>query len=61
MEFLRVPAALLIALWMLLQLAFTYAGPGFGAVVWWSHIAGFVYGIGFAVISRRAVWRRLRR
>ena len=61
MEFVRVPAALLIALWMLLQLIFTYAGPDFGAVVWWSHIAGFMYGIVFAILSRRAVMRRMRR
>ena len=61
MEFVRVPAALLIALWVLLQLAFTYAGPGFGEVVWWSHIAGFVYGIVFAMLSRQAVMRRMRR
>ena len=61
MEFVRVPAALLITLWVLLQLAFTYSGPGFGEVVWWSHIAGFVYGIGFALLSRGAVLRRMRR
>jgi membrane associated rhomboid family serine protease len=61
MEFMRVPAALLIALWVLLQLAFTYAGPGFGEVVWWSHIAGFIYGIVFALVSRGAVMRRMRR
>lgn len=61
MEFVRVPAALLIALWVLLQLAFTYAGPDFGEVVWWSHIAGFVYGIVFALLSRSAVMRRTRR
>ncbi|KGI76613.1 rhomboid family intramembrane serine protease [Oleiagrimonas soli] len=61
MEFVRVPAALLIALWVLLQLAFTYAGPDFGEVVWWSHIAGFVYGMLFAMLSRHAVMRRMRR
>lgn len=60
MEFVRVPASLLIGLWVLLQLLFTYAGPGFGAVVWWSHIAGFGFGVLFAVLSRRAVERRLR-
>ncbi|GAB3027579.1 rhomboid family intramembrane serine protease [Oleiagrimonas citrea] len=60
LEFVRVPAAFLIALWVLLQLAFTYAGPGFGEVVWWSHIAGFVYGMGFALFSRHAVMRRMR-
>jgi membrane associated rhomboid family serine protease len=60
LEFVRVPAALLIGLWVLLQLLFTYAGPGFGAVVWWCHIAGFLVGIVFALLSRDAVARRLR-
>ncbi len=61
MEFVRVPASLLIGLWVLLQLLFTYAGPGFGAVVWWCHIAGFLFGVLFALFSRRAVERRRRR
>ncbi len=58
MEFVRVPASLLISLWVLLQLLFTYAGPSFGAVVWWSHIAGFLFGVVFAFGSRQAVQRR---
>ncbi|HEX7342341.1 MAG TPA: rhomboid family intramembrane serine protease [Rhodanobacteraceae bacterium] len=60
MEFVRVPAAFLIGLWVLLQLLFTYAGPGFGEVVWWSHIAGFVFGVMFGWLSRSAVARRRR-
>jgi membrane associated rhomboid family serine protease len=60
LEFVRVPASLLIGIWVLLQLLFTYAGPGFGAVVWWCHIAGFVFGIVFALLSRDAIVRRLR-
>jgi membrane associated rhomboid family serine protease len=60
LEFVRVPAALLISLWFLLQVLFTYVGPGFGAVVWWAHIAGFCFGILFALASRAAVARRLR-
>lgn len=59
-QFIRVPAALLIGMWVLLQLLFTWAGPGFGTVVWWAHLAGFGFGILFAVISRGAVERRLR-
>jgi membrane associated rhomboid family serine protease len=59
-QFIRVPAALLIGMWVLLQLLFTWAGPGFGTVVWWAHIAGFGFGILFAVVSRGAVERRLR-
>ena len=54
------PAALLIGMWVLLQLLFTWAGPGFGTVVWWTHLAGFGFGVVFAVVSRSAVERRLR-
>lgn len=60
LQFIRVPAALLIGMWVLLQLLFTWAGPGFGAVVWWAHLAGFGFGIVFALVSRTAVGRRLR-
>jgi len=60
LQFIRVPAALLIGMWVLLQLLFTWAGPGFGTVVWWAHLAGFGFGILFAIVSRGAVERRLR-
>lgn len=60
LEFVRVPASLLIGFWVLLQLLFTYVGPAFGAVAWWTHIAGFVIGIVFALLARPAVARRLR-
>jgi membrane associated rhomboid family serine protease len=59
-EFVRVPALLLIGIWVLLQLLFTYVGPSFGAVVWWTHIAGFVFGLIYAAISRPALARRSR-
>ncbi|HEY8587299.1 MAG TPA: rhomboid family intramembrane serine protease [Rhodanobacter sp.] len=59
-EFVRVPAFLLIGLWVLLQLLFSYAGPSYGAYVWWAHIGGFLFGVAFAVFSRDAVARRLR-
>ena len=60
LEFVRIPAPALIGFWILLQLLFTFAGPTFGAVVWWTHIAGFALGILFALVSRPAVARRLR-
>jgi len=61
LEFVRIPAPLLIGFWALLQVAFTFVGPAFGAAVaWWTHIAGFAIGILFALISRPAVARRLR-
>jgi membrane associated rhomboid family serine protease len=60
LEFVRIPAPLLIGFWILLQVLFTFVGPAFGAVVWWTHIAGFLIGIAFALISRPAIARRLR-
>jgi membrane associated rhomboid family serine protease len=60
LEFVRVPAYLLIGIWALLQLLFSYAGNSYGAVVWWAHIAGFVFGVMFALLSRGTIARRLR-
>ena len=60
LEFIRVPASLLIVIWALLQLLFTFVGPAFGAVAWWAHVTGFAFGIVFALLSRGAVTRRLR-
>ncbi len=60
LQFIHVPAALLIGMWVLMQLLFTWAGPGFGTVVWWAHLAGFGFGVAFALVSRNAVARRLR-
>ena len=60
LEFVRVPAFLLIGIWVLLQLLFSYAGPSYGAVVWWTHIAGFLFGLLFALFSRDAIVRRMR-
>jgi membrane associated rhomboid family serine protease len=60
LEFVRIPAPALIGFWILLQVLFTFAGPTFGAVVWWTHIAGFALGILFALISRPGIARRLR-
>jgi len=54
------PAFLLIGIWVLLQLLFSYAGPSYGAVVWWTHIAGFLFGVVFALFSRDDIARRLR-
>ena len=60
LEFVRVPASLLIGLWALLQVVFAYSGPAFGAVAWPAHIAGFLFGIVFALLTRAAIARRLR-
>ena len=60
LEFVRIPAPLLIGFWAALQLLFTYVGPAFGAVAWWTHVAGFLIGITLALLSRPAIARRLR-
>lgn len=60
LEFVRIPASLLIGFWAVLQIVFTYVGPAFGAVAWWTHIAGFFIGIAFGLLSRPAIARRLR-
>lgn len=60
LEFVRTPASLLIAIWALLQLGFTFIGPAFGAVAWWAHLSGFVVGVALALSWRNAVARRLR-
>ncbi|HET8764848.1 MAG TPA: rhomboid family intramembrane serine protease [Rhodanobacter sp.] len=61
LQFVRVPAYLLIGIWILLQLLFSYAGASYGAYVWWAHIGGFLFGLAFALLSRDAIARRLRR
>jgi membrane associated rhomboid family serine protease len=60
LEFVRIPAPLLIGFWALLQIAFTFVGPAFGAVAWGAHIAGFAAGLLFALVSKPAIARRLR-
>lgn len=60
LEFIRAPAALLIGLWALLQLIFTFVGPSFGAVAWWAHVTGFVVGALMALLFRPGVKRRAR-
>ena len=61
LQFVRVPASLLIGLWALLQMVFAYSGPSFGAVAWAAHLGGFCFGIVFALVTRAAIARRLRR
>ena len=61
LQFVRTPAPLLIGLWALLQVVFAYIGPAFGAVAWAAHIAGFAFGVVFALVVRAAIARRLRK
>ncbi|MDI9237879.1 rhomboid family intramembrane serine protease [Lysobacter sp. LF1] len=61
LQFVKVPAPLLIGVWALLQLVFTFIGPAFGAVAWSAHLAGFAFGGIFALIARAGIARRMRR
>lgn len=61
LEFVRAPASLLIGIWAALQVVFAYIGPAFGAVAWSAHIAGFLFGVVFALFVRAAIARRLRK
>ena len=61
LEFVKAPASLLIGIWALLQVVFAYTGPAFGAVAWWAHIAGFLFGVVFALFVRAAIARRMRK
>lgn len=61
LEFVRAPASLLIGVWALLQVVFAYIGPTLGEVAWLAHIAGFGFGVLFALVVRRAIARRLRK
>ncbi|WP_149196415.1 rhomboid family intramembrane serine protease [Luteimonas suaedae] len=61
LEFVRAPASLLIGIWALLQVVFAYIGPAFGTVAWAAHAGGFVFGATFALASRGAIARRLRK
>jgi membrane associated rhomboid family serine protease len=60
LEFVHTPASLMIGVWALLQLGFTFVGPGFGAVAWSAHVAGFLIGVVLSMAFRPAVARRLR-
>lgn len=60
LEFIRVPASLLIGAWAILQVVFAYTGPAFGAVAWSAHIAGFLFGVVFALLARAGIERRMR-
>ncbi|HET7844031.1 MAG TPA: rhomboid family intramembrane serine protease [Xanthomonadales bacterium] len=60
LEFVRVPASLLIGFWVILQAIFSFVGPAFGRVAWTVHLAGFIAGALFAILSRPAIAKRLR-
>lgn len=61
LEFVRAPASLLIGIWVLMQVGFAYIGPAFGEVAWSAHVAGFAFGVVFALLARGGIARRLRK
>ena len=60
-EVVKAPASVLIGVWALLQVVFAYTGPTFGTVAWPAHIAGFLFGVVFALFVRAAIARRMRK
>ena len=61
LQVVRAPASLLIGLWALLQVVFAYIGPAFGTVAWSAHLAGFGFGMAFALAARAAIARLMRK
>ncbi len=59
-EFVRMPAYSLIGLWVLVQGLMFALSPGGSTVAWPVHLAGFTCGVGYALMSREAISRRLR-
>ena len=52
LQFAHVPALLVIGSWFTLQLVYSALGPISGAVAWWTHLAGFMLGLMFALLAR---------
>ena len=52
LQFARIPALLVIGSWFTLQVLYTVFGPMSDAVAWRTHVAGFVAGVGIALIFR---------
>ena len=59
-EFVRMPAYGLIGLWVLVQALMFVLAPEGVAVAWPVHLAGFAFGVAYALASRDAIARRLR-
>ncbi|MEM1412350.1 MAG: rhomboid family intramembrane serine protease [Pseudomonadota bacterium] len=51
-EFVRLPTLLVVGSWFALQLLYSVVGPTSGAMAWWTHLAGFGLGLGFALLAR---------
>ena len=51
-ESVQLPTLLVVGSWFVLQLLYALLGPTFGAMAWWTHLAGFALGLGFALLAR---------
>lgn len=51
-QFTRVPSLLVIGSWFTLQLVYSALAPISAAMAWWTHLAGFVLGLIFALLVR---------
>jgi membrane associated rhomboid family serine protease len=51
-ESVQLPTLLVVGSWFLLQLLYALVGPTFGAMAWWTHLAGFALGLVFALLAR---------
>ncbi len=62
-EFVRVPALLVVGSWFALQLVYSLLGPISGAMAWWTHLAGFALGLMYAFLARafETAWSGRRR
>jgi len=57
LQFARIPALLVIGSWFTLQVLYTVFGPMSDAVAWRTHVAGFVAGLGVALLVRLTAGR----
>lgn len=61
LQVIKVPAMVLVSLWATLQVAFVFVGTQDSTVTWIGHVVGFLAGILFALGSRRAIAKMIRR
>ncbi len=52
LQFIRIPATILIGSWFIFQVLYTLIAASAGTVAWWTHIAGFVSGLVLALPLR---------
>ncbi|MCX7667591.1 MAG: rhomboid family intramembrane serine protease [Atribacterota bacterium] len=61
-QFLRVPALVLLGFWIILQVVyglFSLAIPNYGGVAWFAHLGGFAVGVLWGKIASAYLYRKL--